>query len=243
MTETEKCQLHSQAISAKNIKVSTMVSGVKLVELFDENAALHREIVALGTDKQDLTSHLESVKQENSTLVACNNRLTREIEKLNFEADELKEQCLLVDRANTGLEADVEQLRVYLDEARTENATLRQRIETLEIHNATLEADLGQESIYLDDARKQNAALKEQIDVFIQERDIHNRDIRKLKEQNARLVEMVERLEWKPSDEFDFNFCGICFSRQIDGHTGDCSLGNLLKEVKNETSNSRPEKS
>lgn len=73
----------------------------RTIEEYDENAALyrgieklHREIVAFGTDKQDLTSHLESVKQENSTLVVCNNRLIKEVEKLQSENAALKEQVM-----------------------------------------------------------------------------------------------------------------------------------------------------
>ena len=55
-------------------------------------------------------------------------------------------------------------------------------------------------------------------------------------ERIAELGAMRKRLQWAtPGVYTDGNYCVLCEQEAVYGHEADCELGNLLKEVHDET--------
>jgi hypothetical protein len=66
------------------------------------------------------------------------------------------------------------------------------------------------------------------------EQIIKNQDatIAALREQNAKMLAMLERLEMSQTQDCGAKCCPECYMSKHQGHMSNCSLGKLLAEMK-----------
>ena len=128
--------------------------------------------------------------------------------------------------------SDIELKREYVEQLEKENATLKDEVQKWMA--AVSECNTAHQNDK-DVLKAANNDLTNQVEARVKDKC---RDIEKninLKDQFARCVAMLERLEWSQTQDCGARCCPMCYYSKDQKHLADCDLGNLLAKIRKES--------